>query len=57
MAPKPLVDLDTVREFFALSPFMADLGVEPVAVAAGTVTTVLTLARRHSSTRARRMLA
>jgi uncharacterized protein (TIGR00369 family) len=41
------MDLDTVRGFFAMSPFMVDLGVEPVAVAPGTVTTVLLLALRH----------
>jgi uncharacterized protein (TIGR00369 family) len=41
------MDLDTVRGFFAMSPFMVDLGVEPVAVAPGTVTTVLPLALRH----------
>ena len=40
-------DLDTLRGFFALSPFMVDLGVEPVAVERGHVTTVLTLAPRH----------
>jgi len=40
-------DLDTLRGFFALSPFMVDLGVEPVAVEKGRVTSVLTLAPRH----------
>jgi uncharacterized protein (TIGR00369 family) len=40
-------DLETVRGFFACSPFMVDLGVEPVAVAEGRITTALTLARRH----------
>ena len=40
-------DLDTVREFFRLSPFMVDLGVEPTAVSAGRITTQLTLATRH----------
>jgi uncharacterized protein (TIGR00369 family) len=40
-------DLDTLRDFFAMSPFMVDLGVEPVAVEKGRVTTVLTLAPRH----------
>lgn len=46
LADKPM-DLDTVRSFFALSPFMGDLGVEPVAMGPGTVTAVLVLARRH----------
>jgi len=40
-------DLDTVREFFRLSPFMVDLGVEPMAVSAGRITTQLPLATRH----------
>lgn len=40
-------DLDTLRAFFARSPFMVDLGVEPVAGAAGRVSAMLTLARRH----------
>ena len=33
--------------FFAASPFMVDLGVEPVSVAEGVVCTVLPLANRH----------
>ena len=41
------LDLDALRGFFALSPFMVDLGVEPVAVSAGRVSTVLPLALRH----------
>jgi uncharacterized protein (TIGR00369 family) len=40
-------DLDTLRHFFAASPFMVDLGVEPVAVGEGWVTTELKLANRH----------
>ncbi|MFO1337247.1 MAG: PaaI family thioesterase [Burkholderiaceae bacterium] len=40
-------DLDTLRGFFAAAPFMVDLGVEPVAVGEGTVSTVLALAPRH----------
>ncbi|MBE0550633.1 MAG: PaaI family thioesterase [Rubrivivax sp.] len=40
-------DLDTVREFFRLSPFMVDLGVEPTAVSAGRITTQLPLRQRH----------
>ena len=41
------IDLDTLRSFFARSPFMVDLGVEPVAVSEGKVTTVLAIAPRH----------
>lgn len=41
------IDLSTLRSFFAASPFMVDLGVEPVAVGEGTVSTVLPLANRH----------
>jgi uncharacterized protein (TIGR00369 family) len=41
------IDLDTLRGFFAASPFMVDLGVEPVAVSDGRVTSVLVLAQRH----------
>jgi uncharacterized protein (TIGR00369 family) len=41
------VDLETLRRFFAASPFMVDLGVEPTAVGEGTVTTELKLASRH----------
>lgn len=40
-------DLDTLRAFFARSPFMGDLGVEPVAGAPGRITALLTLAHRH----------
>jgi uncharacterized protein (TIGR00369 family) len=40
-------DLDTLRAFFARSPFMVDLGVEPVAGAPGRITALLPLARRH----------
>ena len=40
-------DLDTLRAFFRLSPFMVDLGVEPTAAGAGRVSTVLPLAARH----------
>ncbi len=40
-------DLDTLRHFFARSPFMVDLGVEPVAVSDGRVTTVLPILPRH----------
>ena len=41
------IDLATLRSFFAASPFMVDLGVEPVAVGEGTVSTVMSLANRH----------
>lgn len=40
-------DLDTLREFFARSPFMADLGIVPSAVTEGCVDSELTLAPRH----------
>jgi uncharacterized protein (TIGR00369 family) len=40
-------DLDTLRGFFASSPFMADLGIVPTAVAEGRVDSQLALARRH----------
>lgn len=41
------VDLDTLRGFFRASPFMVDLGVEPVAVEPGRVQTVLAVSPRH----------
>lgn len=41
------MDLDALLGFFRLSPFMVDLGVEPVAVSAGRVSTVLPVALRH----------
>ncbi|MCU7371731.1 PaaI family thioesterase [Paucibacter sp. O1-1] len=41
------IDLDTLRGFFRSAPFMVDLGVEPVAVQQGRVTTELLLAPRH----------
>ena len=40
-------DLDSLRGFFRQSPFMVDLGVEPVAVAPGRLTSRLALAPRH----------
>ena len=40
-------DLDTVRGFFRMSPFMVDVGIEPTAVGDGTVATELALDRRH----------
>ncbi len=41
------MDLDTLKGFFRLSPFMVDLGIEPVAVLDGRVTTQMTTATRH----------
>lgn len=41
------VDLDAARAFFRASPFMLDLGVEPVAVGEGTMRSELALQRRH----------
>ncbi len=41
------VDLDTLRGFFAMSPFMVDLGVEPVAVVPGQLSTLLTIQPKH----------
>ena len=40
-------DLASMRDFFALSPFMNDLGVEPIDVGEGRVTTRLVLQQRH----------
>ena len=40
-------DLDTLRGFFRSSPFMVDLGVDPVAVGEGSVTTQLVIATKH----------
>ncbi len=40
------LDLEALRGFFRLSPFMVDLGVEPVAVAEGRVGAVLRVAPR-----------
>ncbi len=42
-----MLDLAQAREFFRLSPFMVDLGVEPVAVEPGRLTTTLAIAPRH----------
>jgi len=41
------MDLETARGFFRSAPFMVDLGVEPVAVSEGRITTVLPLQPRH----------
>lgn len=40
------IDLEAARAYFRMAPFMVDLGVEPVAVAEGRITTVLPLAPR-----------
>ena len=42
------MELEALRAFFRLSPFMVDLGVEPVAVQPGRVRTELALATRHN---------
>ncbi len=41
------IDLDTLCGFFHSAPFMVDLGVEPVAVDDGKVTTELLLKAKH----------
>lgn len=40
-------DLAAVREFFGRSPFMVDLGVEPIGVGDGRIDTMLPIAQRH----------
>jgi uncharacterized protein (TIGR00369 family) len=40
-------DLETLRGFFASSPFMVELGIVPTAVEPGRVDTAMTLQRRH----------
>jgi len=42
-----MIDLDTARAFFRSAPFMVDLGIEPTAISAGRMTTLLLLAPRH----------
>lgn len=42
------VDLDTVRAFFRQSPFMVDLGIQPVAVSEGVVSTEMALQPRFN---------
>ena len=42
-----MITLEQAREFFGLSPFMADLGVEPVAVEPGRMVTTLAVRPRH----------
>ena len=41
------MDLDTARALFARAPFIADLGIEPVALGDGKVEAELRLAPRH----------
>jgi len=41
-------DLDTARDIFASAPFMVDLGVVPVTVGEGSVSTELLVQRRHT---------
>jgi uncharacterized protein (TIGR00369 family) len=40
-------DLEAARGFFAASPFMVELGVQPLAVGEGRITTMLDIERRH----------
>ncbi|HEY8973216.1 MAG TPA: PaaI family thioesterase [Burkholderiaceae bacterium] len=42
-----MIDLDSVRSFFARAPFMVDLGVVPTAVSEGRCETELVLQQRH----------
>jgi uncharacterized protein (TIGR00369 family) len=42
-----MLDLQKARSFFLSAPFMVDLGVEPVAVSEGRMSTVLDVAPRH----------
>ena len=42
-----MLDLDKARRFFLSAPFMADLGIEPVAVSEGRMRTELAVAPRH----------
>ena len=41
------IDLETLRGFFRKAPFMADLGVEPLAVSQGKVTTQVVVQPKH----------
>jgi uncharacterized protein (TIGR00369 family) len=41
------IDLETARAFFRRSPFMVDLGVDPIAVGEGTMSSQLAIAQRH----------
>ena len=40
-------DLEAARGFFAASPFMVELGVQPLVVGEGRITTSLDIERRH----------
>ncbi|MFO1272362.1 MAG: hypothetical protein U1F50_11905 [Rubrivivax sp.] len=40
-------NLESARAFFRRSPFMVDLGVDPLAVGEGTMSTALVVATRH----------
>ncbi|GMV44790.1 MAG: hypothetical protein AMXMBFR66_01880 [Pseudomonadota bacterium] len=42
-----MIDLEAARRFFRLAPFMVELGVEPVAIGEGRLTTALVIAERH----------
>jgi len=42
-----MIDVEAARRFFRMAPFMVELGVEPVAVGAGRLTTALVIAKRH----------
>jgi uncharacterized protein (TIGR00369 family) len=42
-----MIDLESVRSFFARAPFMVDLGVVPTAVSEGRCETELVLQQRH----------
>lgn len=42
------LDLDIARHIFASAPFMVDLGVVPIAVGEGTVSTELRVEKRHT---------
>jgi len=41
------IDLDTLRRFFAMAPHMADLGIVPISVSEGRVTTELVIEPKH----------
>jgi len=42
-----VIDLETVRTFFARAPFMVDLGIAPTAVSEGRCETEMALLPRH----------
>jgi uncharacterized protein (TIGR00369 family) len=41
------IDIDSLRGFFRAAPFMVELGVEPIAVGEGRVTTELLIRTKH----------